>query len=113
MPKEKSTEVTPVEKHIEPAKNIPEPVRGFTNIIEKFGYVSYSGYSNIQRRSLVTADIVEAVDKFKTQYKTLPTRAILNTRNENLLPYLHTLVPNIECGLADSTALWEVRLQIP
>ena len=99
--------------HVPMVHDFEEPIRGFQSIVKEFGLRELTGYSNTVKLELAKEDILKAVEKYNARFNKLPTKAILNSRNEKLLPYLHALAPNIRCGLADSTALWEITFQVP
>jgi len=92
-----------------------EPIRGFKEIMEKFGDKGYMIYQvSVTSMELKAEDMSKAVQKYVDAYSVLPTRAILNERNEKLLSYLNAQVPDIEVGLVTGgTALWELQFQSP
>ena len=95
------------------ADYVPEPIRGFQEVIAAFGMKGYFSYCNIPKMELLPEDMEKAVAKFRNSFSKVPTRAILHYNNEKLLPYLYAQVPNLECGLVPSTATWEIKFQYP
>ena len=95
------------------ADHVPEPIRGFSEVMTAFGKKGYLSYCNIPKMELLPEDMEKAVEKFHNSFSTIPLRAILNYNNEKLLPYLYAQVPDIECGLTPSTATWEIKFQVP
>lgn len=95
------------------ANYVPEPIRGFQEVIAIFGMKGYISYSNILSMELLPEDMEKAVEKFHNAFSVMPIRAILNYNNEKLLPYLYAQVPNLECGLVPGTATWEIKFQVP
>jgi len=108
------------------AKNIPqpdvpkvaytlEPIRGFMEIMQKFGDKGYMVYQvSATSMELQAEDMPKAVQKYMDSFGKLPTRVILHERNEKLLPYLNAEVPDVTVGLVTGgTSLWEMRLQVP
>lgn len=92
---------------------VPEPIRGFQEVIVAFGMKGYLTYNNILRMELLPEDMEKAVEKFYNAFSIKPVRAILNFNNEKLLPYLYAQVPDLECGLVNGTATWEIKFQVP
>ena len=92
---------------------VPEPIRGFQEVMRAFGDKGYISLINIPKMELLPDDMVKAIEKYQTKFNTEPKCVILNERNEKLLPYLYAQIPDLECGLAGGTALWEIKLQVP
>jgi hypothetical protein len=92
-----------------------EPIRGFMEIMKKFGDKGYMIYQvSATSMDLTAEDMPKAVQRYKDAYGQLPKLVILHERNEKLLPYLNAQVPNIVVGLTmGGTALWEIKLQVP
>ena len=92
-----------------------EPIRGFMEIMQKFGNKGYMVYQvSATSMELQAEDMPKAVQKYMDSFGKLPTRVILHERNEKLLPYLNAEVPNVTVGLVTGgTSLWEMRLQVP
>jgi len=92
-----------------------EPIRGFTEIMKEFGDKGYTIYQvSATSMELTAEDMPKAVQKYVDHCGKLPTRAILNERNEKLLPYLNAAAPDITIGLTKGgTALWEIQFQTP
>jgi len=92
-----------------------EPIRGFMEIMKKWGDLGYMIYQiSATSMELQAEDMPKAVQKYVNHWGKLPTRAILNEHNEKLIPYLNAAVPDIEIGLTKGgTALWEIQLQVP
>jgi len=111
--KNKEAKTSEPRVHVPAVHDFEEPLRGFQAISKEFGLRELTGYYNTVKLELAKEDIPKAVEKYSNRFNKLPTKAILNSRNEKLLQYLHALVPNIRCGLADSTALWEITFQVP
>ena len=93
--------------------HVPEPIRGFQEVMAAFGLKAYLNYSNIIKMELLPEDMEKAVEKYRNKFHVMPTRAILNYKNEKLLPYLHAQISDIDCGLVPSTATWEIKFQYP
>jgi hypothetical protein len=95
------------------ASYVPEPIRGFQEVMVAFGAKGYFIYCNTAKMELLPEDMEKAVEKFRNAFSQMPIRAILNFHNEKLLPYLYAQVPNLECGIAGGTATWEIKFQVP
>lgn len=93
--------------------HVPEPIRGFQEVMAAFGLKAYLNYSNIIKMELLPEDMGKAIEKYQNKFHVIPTRAILNYKNEKLLPYLYAQAPEIDCGLVLSTATWEIKFQYP
>ena len=92
-----------------------EPIHGFKEIMGEFGDKGYMIYQvSATSMELTAEDMPKAIQKYKNAYGKLPTRVILNEKNEKLLPYLNAQVLNIIVGLTmGGTAMWEMKLQVP
>ena len=90
-----------------------EPIIGFQRVMQTFGELSYSIYSNILDMELKPDDMSKAIEQYHKRFAVLPKRIILHERNQHLLPYLYAHVPDVEMGLTRTTAIWEMKLQIP
>tara|TARA_R110002020_G_scaffold461438_1_gene680373 strand:- start:276 stop:692 length:417 start_codon:yes stop_codon:yes gene_type:complete len=95
------------------AESTVEPIHGFQDVMRAFGEQPYMAYCNIPDMELKPDDMPKAVERYHTKFAQLPKRIILHERNEHLLPYLYAHVPELEAGLTRSTAIWEMKLQIP
>lgn len=93
--------------------HVPEPIRGFQEVMAAFGLKAYLNYSNVPKMELLPEDMAKAIEKYHNKFHVIPTRAILNYKNEKLLPYLHAQISDIDCGLVPSTATWEIKFQYP
>ena len=69
--------------------------------------------SNVPKMELLPEDMAKAIEKYHNKFHVISTRAILNYKNEKLLPYLYAQAPEIDCGLVPSTATWEIKFQYP
>ena len=95
------------------AEGTVEPIYGFQEVVKAFGYGEYINYANIPDMELKPDDMAKAVERYHERFSLLPTRVVIHERNEHLLPYLYSHVPDIEAGLVLSTAIWEMKFQIP
>ena len=95
------------------AEGTMEPIIGFQRVMQTFGELSYSIYSNILDMELKPDDMSKAIEQYHKRFAVLPKRIILHERNQYLLPYLYVHVPDVEMGLTRTTAIWEMKLQVP
>lgn len=95
------------------AEGTVEPIHGFQEVTKAFGLTEYLNYANIPDMELKPDDMGKAVERYHERFSTLPKRVVIHERNEHLLPYLYSHVPDIEAGLVLSTAIWEMKFQIP
>ena len=89
------------------------PIYGFQNAMKTFGDGGYMVYCNIPDMQLNPDDMIKAVEQYHVEFGQMPTRMILHKRNNHLLPYLYAQVGDVEVALIESTALWEIKLQVP
>jgi len=95
------------------AEGTIEPIHGFQEVMKAFGLTEYMNYANIPDMELKPDDMEKAVERYHERFSTLPKRVVIHERNEHLLPYLYSHVPDIEAGLVLSTAIWEMKFQKP
>ena len=96
------------------AESTVEPMYGFQEVMKAFGTkLSYMVHCNIPDMQLTPSDMTNAVQRYNEGYLQMPKRAILHERNAHLLPYLYAQVPDMEVGLTRSTAIWELKFQVP
>ena len=95
------------------AESTVEPIRGFQEVMQAFGERGYSVYCNIPDMELKPDDMPKAIEQYHERFSVLPKRIILHERNQHLLPYLYAHVPDVEMGLTRTTAIWEMKLQVP
>jgi len=94
-------------------EGIVEPIYGFQEVSKAFGELAYMVHCNIPDMALQPNDMTKAVEKYHEGFSQMPKRVVLHERNTHLLPYLYVHVPDLEVGLVRSTALWEIKLQVP
>ena len=95
------------------AESTVEPIYGFQEVMRAFGELPYMVHCNIPNMALQPDDMTKAVERYHKGFLQMPKRVILHERNKHLLPYLYAHVPDLEAGLTVSTAIWEIKLQIP
>ena len=95
------------------AESEVEPIYGYQEVTRAFGFNGYLVHCNIPEMALSPSDMVNAVEKYHARFEQLPKRVILHERNKHLLPFLYAQVPDMEAGLTTSTAIWEMKLQLP